>query len=134
MNPTMMEQAACQAPQMMGGMIESARQMPQMMGQMFAHPMSAGALMTAGGLAAGKGLLGGLTRNPLVILAAGVAAGYLLCRYQKELIEAAAKITGIGRDFVLHQKENLADLLAETQAEKGAAAAPHDAAATEKTE
>lgn len=109
-------------------MMEAARQMPQMMGsmgQMMAHPMASGAMMAAGGYAAGKGLLGagaGLLRNPLVFLAAGVAAGFLLHKYEKEIAQAIAQATGIGKDFALHQKENLDDLIAEAQTTEAAAA------------
>lgn len=97
-------------------MMEGARQMPHMMGQMMAHPLAGGAMMAAGGYAAGKGLLGGLLlRNPLVFVAAGLAAGYLLHKYEKEIVEAVSRATGMGKDFMLHQKENLDDLIAETQ-------------------
>ncbi len=99
-------------------MMEAARQMPQMMGNMMGHPMATGTMMAASGYAAGKGLLGagtGLLRNPLVFLAAGVAAGYLLFKYEKEIIATASKLTGMGKDFALHQKENLDDLIAESQ-------------------
>jgi len=102
-------------------MMEAARHMPQMMGnmgQMMLHPVTGGAMMAAGGYAAGKGLLSagaGLLRNPLVFLAAGVAAGYLLFKYEKEIIQTASKLTGMGKDFALNQKENLDDLIAEAQ-------------------
>ncbi|MDP1652629.1 MAG: hypothetical protein Q8L56_07890 [Rhodocyclaceae bacterium] len=92
-------------------MIEAARHVPHMM----SNPMTGGAMMAAGGYAAGKGLLDGLLRNPLVFLAAGVAAGYLLFKYEKEIIETVSKATGMGKDFMLHQKENLDDLIAESQ-------------------
>lgn len=105
-------------------MAEGARQMPQMMGSMMSHPMSTGAMMAAGGFAAGKGLLGGLARNPLVFLAAGVAAGFVLFKYQKEIIETATRLTGMGKDFALHQQENLDDLIAETQSAPVTAASP----------
>jgi len=121
MNTPMME-AARQAPQMMGSMMGN-------MGNMMSHPMAGSAMLAAGGYAAGKGLLGagtGFLRNPLVLLAAGVAAGYLIFKYEKEIVETAAKLTGMGKDFVLHQKENLDDLIAEGQAATPAtpAAAP----------
>lgn len=108
-------------------MMGAASQMPQMMsnmGQMMAHPMASGAMMAAGGYAAGKGLLGGLLRNPLVVLAAGVAAGYLVFKYEKEIIQTVSKVTGMGKDFVLHQKENLDDLIAEGQAGEAVPATP----------
>lgn len=105
-------------------MEEGARQMPGMMGSMVSHPMSTGAMMAAGGFAAGRGLLGGLARNPLVFLAAGVAAGFVLFKYQKEIVETAARLTGMGKDLVLHQQENLDDLIAETQTTQATPAAP----------
>jgi hypothetical protein len=110
---------------MMNMIEEGARQMPHIMnsmtgnmGQMMSRPLAGGAMMAAGGYAAGKGLLGAGTaflRNPLLFLAAGVAAGYLLHKYEKEIIETTGKLTGMGKDFGLHQKENLDDLIAETQ-------------------
>lgn len=108
-------------------MMEAARQMPHMMsnmGQMMSHPMTGGAMLAAGGYAAGKGLMGGLLRNPLVFVAAGLAAGYLLHKYEKEIVETVSKATGMGKDFMLHQKENLDDLIAESQATTAAPAQP----------
>lgn len=109
--------AAGQMPGMMGGM----------MGSMMANPMAHGAMMAATGFAAGRGLVGGvLLRNPLVLLAGGLAAGYLLHKYEKEIVVALSKASGMGKDFVLHQQENLNDLVAEaqqTEAQEGAAAA-----------
>jgi hypothetical protein len=89
-------------------------------------------MMAATGFAAGKGLLGGtaLLRNPLVLLAAGAAAGYLLFKYEKEIILALSKATGMGKDFALQQKENLEDLMAEAkekEAQQAAAPAPAEA-------
>jgi hypothetical protein len=110
--------AAGQMPGMMGGM----------MGSMMSNPMAHGATMAAAGVAAGRGLVGGaLLRNPLVLLAGGLAAGYLLHKYQKEIVLAVTKATGMGKDFVLEQKENLNDLVAEaqeTEAQAGQADAP----------
>lgn len=113
---------------------EMMKQMPHMMrgaGQMMTHPMATGAMMAGAGLAAGRGLLGaGLLRNPLLLLAggvaAGLAAGYIAFKYEKEIVEGLSKLTGMGKDFVLEQKENLADLVAEAQ-EK---AAPEASTAT----
>lgn len=115
----MIEEGARQAPQMMGNMMGTV-------GQVMSHPMASGAMMAAGGYAAGKGLLGGgtaLLRNPLVLLAAGVAAGYLIFKYEKEIVQTAARLTGMGKDFVLHQKENLDDLIAEAKSTEAAPAA-----------
>ncbi len=119
---------------------EMMRQMPHMMGggasgmgSMMGHPLTQGAMMAATGFAAGRGLLGaGLLRNPLLLLAGGLAAGYLLHKYEKEIVLAVSRATGLGKDFVLHQKENLEDLVAEAreaearqaQADGAAPAAP----------
>lgn len=100
-------------------MNEAARQMMPMM----SHPVTTGTMMAATGYAAGRGLLAGALRNPLVLFAAGVAAGYLLHKYQKEIIVAVSKATGLGRDFALQQKESLADMLAEAQEAEAAAPA-----------
>ena len=117
---------------------EMMKQMPHMMGQagqMMGHPMATGAMMAATGFAAGRGLLGfSLLRNPLTLLAAGVAggiaAGFLLHKYEKEIIEGLSKATGMGKDFALQQKENLNDLMAEAQ-EKVEGVAPVSAPAQE---
>lgn len=111
---------------------EMMKQMPHLMtgaGQAMSSPMATGAMMAATGFAAGRGLLGAsLLRNPLTLLAAGVAAGvaagYLLHKYEKEIIQGLSKATGMGKDFALEQKENLADLMAEAEEKVAGAAAP----------
>lgn len=105
---------------------EMMKQMGSAMGMN--HSMAQGAMMAAGGYAAGRGLLGpSLLRNPLLVFCAGVAAGYLLHKYEKEIVAAATRTIGLGKDFVAEQKENLADLVAEAQdkeAQAGQTAAP----------
>jgi hypothetical protein len=87
-----------------------------MMGGMMSSPMTQGAMMAATGFAAGRGLLGGvLLRNPLLLIGAGLVAGYLVHKYEKEIVLAASKAMGMGKDFVLQQKEHLSDLVAEAQ-------------------
>jgi hypothetical protein len=117
---------------------EMMKQMPHMMsgaGHMMTRPVATGAMMAGAGLAAGRGLLGtGLLRNPLLLLAggvaAGLAAGYVAFKYEKEIIEGLSKLTGMGRDLVLEQKENLADLVAEAKEKASGEAAPAAPAAT----
>lgn len=116
----LMEEAAKHAAgsHMMGGM----------MGNMMGNPMAHGAMMAATGFAAGRGLLGAtLFRNPLLLLAGGIAAGYLLHKYEKEIVLAVTKATGMGKDFVLQQKENLNDLVAEAQETEAQAGQPAEA-------
>jgi hypothetical protein len=107
------------------------KQMSQMMGQQGAMmgPMQ-GAMMAATGYAAGRGLVGGaLLRNPWVVLAAGIAAGYFLHKYQDQIMLSLAKGTGMGKDFLLQQKENLADLIEETRENEEQQAKPEQPAA-----
>lgn len=102
---------------------EMMKQMPHMMsqaGHLMSKPMTTGAMMAGAGFAAGKGLLGrAVLHNPLALLAVGaaggIAAGFLFFKYQKEIVEGLSKASGMGKDFALHQKENLNDLMAEAQ-------------------
>lgn len=115
----MMEEAAKHAAGQMPGMMGGT------MGNMMSSSMVPGAMMAATGFAAGRGLLGAtLFRNPLLLLAGGIAAGYLLHKYEKEIVLAVTKATGMGKDFVLHQKENLNDLVAEAQQTEAQESAP----------
>lgn len=87
--------------------------------------MQAGGSMTNAGLAKGAMMattgyvvsrsLGGVFRNPWVALAVGVVAGYMLHKYEKEIVAAVAKTTGMGKDFLLQQKESLADIVEEAK-------------------
>lgn len=74
-------------------------------------------------------------RQPLAILAVGVAsgvvAGYLLHQYRKEIVLAVSKTTGMGKDFALQQKENLADLMEEAKEQEAVATATASAEAPE---
>ena len=90
---------------------EMMKQMPHLMssaGHAISKPLTQGAMMAATGFAAGRGLLG-------ASLAAGVAAGFLAHKYQKEIVEGLSKASGMGKDFALQQKENLNDLMAEAE-------------------
>lgn len=124
----------------MNGMTEEGmKQMSQMMGQqgsMMGQAPSAmmgpmqGAMVAAGGYAAARSLAGGaLLRNPWVMLAAGIAAGYFLHKYQDQIMLNIAKGTGMGKDFILQQKENLADLIEETREKEEQQAKPEQPAA-----
>lgn len=98
---------------------EMMKQMPHLMSSAMSKPLTQGA-MAAGGFAAGRALVGPtLLRNPLTFLALGVAggvvAGFLAFKYQKEIIEGLSKVSGMGKDFALQQKENLNDLMAEAE-------------------
>jgi hypothetical protein len=106
---------------------------------MMSHPVAKGAMMAATGYAATRTLVGhGLLRNPLMLLAGGIAGGiavgYLLHKHEKEIVLAVSKAIGMGKDFVMQQRENLDDLMAdakETDAPAAAAPASPDAQAAE---
>ena len=106
---------------------------------MMSHPVAKGAMMAATGYAATRTLVGhGLLRNPLMLLAGGIAGGiavgYLLHKHEKEVVLAISKAIGMGKDFVMQQRENLDDLMAEakeTEAQAAAAPASPDAQAAE---
>lgn len=116
----------------MNGMTEEGmKQMAQMMSQQGAAmgPVH-GTMLAAGGYAAGRGLVGGaLLRNPWVLLAAGIAAGYFLHKYQDQIMLSLAKSTGMGKDFLLQQKESLADLIEETREKEEQQGKPEQPAA-----
>lgn len=62
----------------------------------------------------GKGVITALSRHPLVMFSLGLATGYLAHKYRKEIISIANKTAVQSKDFILRQKENITDLLAET--------------------
>ena len=76
--------------------------------------LAKGAVMSAG-IVAGRSVLGRLLTNPLVLLAAGAAAGYYGYKYRKEIAAAVAKGTDMGKDLVLNARESLADLVEEAR-------------------
>lgn len=73
-----------------------------------------GAVMSAGAQS-GKSLMSKLTKHPLLILGIGIAAGYYAHKYRKEIISSVNSAGEKGKDFVLQQKENLEDMVAETK-------------------
>ena len=63
----------------------------------------------------GKGVMTTLAKHPIVMFSLGIAAGYFAHKYRKEIISITSKTAGQSKDFVLRQKENLKDLIAEAQ-------------------
>jgi hypothetical protein len=61
----------------------------------------------------GKGVMSKLARHPLVMFSLGIAAGYFAHKYRKEIISITSKTAEQSKDFVLRQKENLGDMIAE---------------------
>jgi hypothetical protein len=76
----------------------------------------AGAIATAGAVAVTatkEGFMSTLSRHPVIVFGLGVVAGYYIHKYRKEIIDNATRLGEQGKDFVLQQKENLEDLVAE---------------------
>ena len=77
------------------------------------HAGTAAGVAMATSTPARKGFMSILARHPFLVFGLGMAAGYYAHKYRKEIIESAALATEKGKDFVLNQKENLEDLIAE---------------------
>lgn len=73
-----------------------------------------GAAATAG-THTGRSLLKRVFTHPLVLFGLGMAAGYYIHKYRKEIVGSAMSVAEGGKDFILQQRENLEDMLAERQ-------------------
>lgn len=69
------------------------------------------------GVHSGSKLVSQAKNHPLIVFGLGVAAGYFIYKYRKEIISSATKVVDSGKDFVQHQKENLEDIVAESKEE-----------------
>ena len=67
------------------------------------------------GIKAGRHLVSTISKKPWLMIGIGFAAGYMVHKHRKGIIESANSVAGKGKDFVLNQKENLEDLVAERQ-------------------
>ncbi len=81
-----------------------------------AHAM--GESMTTATAKSGGKLMSKLTRHPVVMVGLGLAAGYVVYKYRKEIISGVSHAGNASKDFVLQQKENLEDIVAEAKEEK----------------
>lgn len=63
----------------------------------------------------GKAVLKSLARHPLIVFGLGVTTGYFAHKYRKRLIKAGNQAADEGKQFVLRQRENVLDFLAENQ-------------------
>lgn len=76
----------------------------------------AGTLATATVSTGGK-LMTKASKHPLLVFSLGMVAGFFIYKYRKKIISSASKTIDAGKDFVLHQKENLEDIVAEAKEE-----------------
>ncbi|MGR8934653.1 MAG: hypothetical protein ACU837_09730 [Gammaproteobacteria bacterium] len=63
----------------------------------------------------GGKLMSSAAKHPLLVFGLGVISGFLIYKYRKEIISGTTKIVDSGKDFILQQKENLEDIVAETK-------------------
>lgn len=64
---------------------------------------------------AGRGVIGALAKNPLVMFSLGLVSGYFAHKYRKEIISVTNKTAEQSKDFVLRQTAHLKDMLIESQ-------------------
>lgn len=64
---------------------------------------------------ASKSITGALVRHPLALFATGVVGGYLTHKYRKEIIIVGSRTAEESKNFLLRQRENLLDLVAESR-------------------
>lgn len=64
---------------------------------------------------ASKSITSALVRHPLALFAGGVGAGYLAHKYRKEILIVGTRTAEESKNFVLRQRENLLDLVAESR-------------------
>jgi hypothetical protein len=74
---------------------------------------ASGAAVITAGSHTGRSLMGRIFRHPVVLFGLGVAFGYTIHKYRKEIILAANDAAEKSKDFVLQQRESLEDLLEE---------------------
>ena len=75
-----------------------------------------GSMATATVHTGGK-LMKNIAKHPILVFGLGALAGFLVYKYRKEIISSTTKAVDAGKDFVLQQKENLEDIVAETKEE-----------------
>ncbi|WP_445368601.1 hypothetical protein ACH5Y9_03925 [Methylomonas sp. BW4-1] len=68
---------------------------------------------------ASKSITRVLIRHPLALFSGGLLAGYLAHKHRKDIIVLGSRTAVESRNFVLRQRENLGDLIAEIKAESG---------------
>ncbi len=71
--------------------------------------------MASASVGTGGKIVGKLAKHPILLFGLGVATGYMIYKYRKEIVSNVGKATDASKDFVLQQKENLEDIVAETK-------------------
>lgn len=94
--------------------------MTQLHSEAVKHLAKQGAAGAAAAHAAERGLLHSLSKHPLLVLGLGIAAGYFVHKYRREILGGATRLGEKSKDFVLQQRESLEDLLDKPQDEASA--------------
>ncbi|MEY3787600.1 MAG: hypothetical protein RI893_692 [Pseudomonadota bacterium] len=63
----------------------------------------------------GSKLMSNVAKHPILVFGLGLVGGYLIYKYRKEIISSTTSMVDAGKDFVLQQKENLEDIVAENK-------------------
>ncbi|MEI6541990.1 MAG: hypothetical protein WCL60_00610 [Methylococcales bacterium] len=71
--------------------------------------------MVASTVHTGSKLMSNIAKHPVLVFGLGLVTGYLVYKYRKEIISSASSVVDAGKDFVLEQKENLEDIVAESK-------------------
>jgi hypothetical protein len=64
---------------------------------------------------AGGKFMSNAAKHPVLVFGLGFVAGFMIYKYRKEIISSTTKAVDAGKDFVLQQKENLEDIVAESK-------------------
>ncbi len=80
-----------------------------------AHNAMAKEILVSSTVHTGSKLMRNIAKHPVLVFGLGAVAGYLVYKYRKEIISNTTKAVDAGKDFVLQQKENLEDIVAESK-------------------
>jgi hypothetical protein len=56
-----------------------------------------------------------VAKHPVLIFGLGLVTGFFIYKYRKEIISSTTSVVDAGKDFVLQQRENLEDIVAENK-------------------
>lgn len=88
----------------------------QKQGVSLSKQIAKGTIVSAALETSGK-VMSKIVKSPVLVFGLGIVAGYFVYKYRKEIIAGTNKAVDAGKDFVLQQKENLEDLVAEAKEE-----------------
>ena len=92
------------------GMMKGMNHAAEAVGKHVTKGTVASAAVSSGGK-----LMSKAAKHPVLVFGAGLVAGVLIYKYRKKIISGANKAIDGGKDFVLQQKENLEDIVAESK-------------------